>query len=609
MCGIYGMFAPGGAPLKHPDDAEAIGRALAHRGPDGHGQCRYRDALLGVTRLRVMDLDPRADQPFTDPDGQVVLACNGEIYNAPALRQRYAAFPFCSRSDAEVILPLYLDRGAPGLADLEGMFAIAVLDRRTGVLVLARDRAGEKPLFTTQVDGEWWFASEIGALLQSGAVARDLDLGALGAVLQHGYVREPRTPLAGVRKVPAGSIVTVRGAGGTAERYWDPIPPADLPRASLDDLLCSAVARQVRADVPVGVFTSGGLDSSLLAALAADVVGPARLHSFTVGFAERSYDERRYAERLAATLGMPHASAEVTGEEVPDALEVLAATGEPIADPAAIPTLVLSRMARRSITVALSGEGADELFGGYPTYLGHRLVPAWLRVPRPLRAAVRAGVRALPVSYRRVPLRFLLERFVEAAEAPWPERHLRWFANGLPPAALPSSDWSAPVADARVPQDVVAAAMWLDYTGPLRERLLIKVDRATMRASLEARAPYLDPAVTHAAFAAGGAQVRGTGTKLLLRKVARPRLPGFILRRRKRGLSVPVGAWLNGPLATMADRLLAPGRLALAGLVDGSAVTRLLAEHRAGRADHGRALWTLLVVQHWLVHWNLESER
>jgi len=222
---------------------------------------------------------------------------------------------------------------------------------------------------------------------------------------------------------------------------------------------------------------------------------------------------------------------------------------------------------------------------------------------------VRAGVHSLPATDRRVPLRFLLERFVDAVEAPWPERHLRWFANGLPPAALPLHDWSAPVAGARVPQDVVAAAMRLDYAGPLRERLLVKVDRATMRASLEARAPYLDPAVTHAAFVAGGAHVRGARTKVLLREAARSRLPGFILRRRKRGLSVPVGAWLNGPLASLADRLLLPGRLALAGLVDGPVVTRLLAEHRAGRADHGRGLWTLLVVQHWLRHWNLESEQ
>jgi asparagine synthase (glutamine-hydrolysing) len=601
------MFAPDGAPLRHPEQAEAMRGALAHRGPDGHGRLAWRGALTGVTRLRVVDLDPRADQPFAAPDGGTVLACNGEIYNAAALRRRYADYPFRSRSDVEVILPLYLERGAAGLEELDGMFAIAILDQRANRLILARDRAGEKPLFLARVGTEWWWASEIGALLQSRAVRRDLDLAALRAMLRDGWIPEPYTPFAGVRKVPAGTIVSIDRAGQRELRYWQ--PPENGGEASrLDDLLQEAVARQVRADVPIGVFLSGGLDSSLLTALAAEVVGASRLRTFAVGFGERSYDERPAAERLAATVGTSHASVEVSGEEVPEALDTLAATGEPIADPAAVPTLALARLARRSVTVVLSGEGADELFGGYPTYIGHRLAPAWQRLPAPAQAVLRAAVRVLPVSQRRVPVRFLLERFTADAGAPWAERHLRWFANGLPPAALPPGPWPGMVRAPEGVPDVVAAAMQLDYAGPLRERLLVKVDRATMRASLEARAPYLDPALTRAALAAGGAHVRGVHTKVLLREVARRRLPGFILRRRKRGLSVPVGRWLDGPLASMVDRLLVPRRLAAAGVVDGAVVARMLVEHRAGRADHGRALWTLFVVQHWLAHWNLESE-
>jgi asparagine synthase (glutamine-hydrolysing) len=609
MCGIYGMVAAGGAPLRHPDHADAMARALVHRGPDGHARRAWSDALLGATRLRVVDLDPRADQPFDDPRGAVALACNGEVYNAAALRRRYATYPFRSTSDVEVILPLYLDQGPAGLAELDGMFAIAIVDRRAGRLVLARDRAGEKPLFTTRVGDEWWFASEIGALLRSPAVRRTLDAIALSAFLRDGYIREPATPFLGIDKVPAGTVLTVTGDAVTAARYWTPLEDAPAEPAALDDLLRAAVARQVRADVPIGVFSSGGLDSSLLAAFAADVVGAARLHTFAVGFPDRSYDERRFAARFATTLGTPHASVEVTDDVVPAALDTLAATGEPIGDPAAVPTLALARAARLTVTVVLSGEGADELFGGYPTYVGHRLAPTWSRLPRPVRRVARAVIRALPSSQGRVPLEFLLKRFAEAAELPTVDRHLRWVANGLPPEIVPLAAWWPAPVDPGGSGDPVATAMLLDYAGPLRERLLVKVDRATMRASLEARAPYLDPVVTRAALAAGAAHVPGLRTKRLLREVARRRLPSFILRRRKRGLSVPVGRWLNGPLAGLADQLLMSERLTQAGLVDARGVRRLLDEHRANRANHGRALWTLLVVQHWMAHWNLEIER
>jgi asparagine synthase (glutamine-hydrolysing) len=601
------MVARRGAPLAHPAAADAMARALRHRGPDGHGRRTWDDALLGVTRLRVVDLDPRADQPFTDPTGMVTLACNGEIYNAPALRRRYADFPYRSASDVEVVLPLFLDRGADGLAALDGMFALAVLDRRAGHLVLARDRAGEKPLFTAAIGNEQWFASEIGALLQSEAVGRALDLGALWAFLRHGYVREPQTPFAGIRKVPAGTIMIVDDHGTTIRRYWDPDAPSDESPMDLATLLRAAVAGQVRADVPVGVFTSGGLDSSLLTALAAEVIGPARVRTFAVGFPDRSYDERRFAERLARALGTTHEAAVVEDDQVPEALDALAATGEPVGDPAAVPTLVLARAAKPSVTVILSGEGADELFGGYPTYLGHRAVPYWARLPAPVRAGARRAIAGLPASGRRVPLAFVLGRFAEAADLPWPERHLAWFANGLPEDALGSA-WAEQVPPHPGGGDPVAGAMRLDYEGPLRERLLVKVDRATMRASVEARAPFLDPAVTRAAWAAGGTHVSGFATKRLLREVARPILPRFILRRRKRGLSVPLYRWLNGPLAAAADRLPAPGRLATSGLVDPARVASLLAAHRAGRADHGRALWTLLVARHWLTYWNLEIE-
>jgi asparagine synthase (glutamine-hydrolysing) len=605
------MIARGGRALCRPAAADAMANALRHRGPDGHGRVASPGALLGVTRLRIIDLDPRADQPFTDASGAISLCCNGEIYNAPTLRRRFGAYPFRSESDIEVILPLYLERGPAGLADLDGMFAVAILDRRDGTLVLARDRAGEKPMFLCRPHGELWFASEIGALLVADAVPRTLDLPALAELLQLGYVSEPRTPFAAIQKVPAGSIVTIRNGDLETFPYWEPLVPDEptpTPSTVLERLR-AAVARQVRADVPIGVFTSGGLDSSLIARLAVDQLGASRVRTFGVGFPDRSYDERPSAARLAATLGTSHWGVEVSDDQVPEALDCLAETGEPLTDPAAVPTVVLARATRPHATVVLTGEGADELFGGYPTYVGHRLAPAWRRLPASVRALVRAAVRALPPSGRRVPLEFLLKRFVSAADLPWHARHLAWYGTGFPADAFRNDAWSPAEPPNGNPPDVVGAAMRFDYGTSLRERLLVKMDRATMRASLEARAPFLDPAVTRAGLAAGGGQVQGLATKCLLRTVAAPLLPPFILRRRKQGLSVPVSRWLNGPLATAVDRWLAPQHLAAGGLVDAEAVARLLRSHRSRTADHGRALWTLVVIQHWMTHWNLEIER
>jgi asparagine synthase (glutamine-hydrolysing) len=607
VCGICGTVALGPDPLQGPEAVVRLRAALRHRGPDGEGLWQADGAALGATRLRVVDLDPRADQPFTDPAG-AVLVCNGEIYNAAELRRRYAAYPFRSRSDVEVLLPLYRDRGPHGLADLDGMFAVAIWDAASRQLTLARDRAGEKPLFYTERGREVWFASEIGALLADPAVSRTLDLAALAEFVRLGYIREPRTPFAAIRKVPAGTILTLSDSGTVVHRYWCPVdrssPPPDV--ITMRRLIERAVAKQVAADVPIGVFSSGGLDSSLLAALAARSLGADQVHTFTVGFRERDFDERPAAARLARTLGTRHVAVTADAAVVPEALDALAASGEPIGDPAAIPTLLLARAAKERVTVVLSGEGGDELFGGYPTYLGHRAVPGFLRLPPGLRRVLRGALERVPASSGRVPLEFLLKRFVSGAERPWAERHVAWFGTGLPGAVL-QPEWRVPPLEPPDPSDhdTVRQAMRLDYETALRERLLVKGDRATMRVGLEARAPLLDPEVTRLALSAPShAHVRGYHTKLLLRAVARGSVPRFILHRRKRGLSVPVGRWLNGPLAAVADEHL--GWIRQRGVLDGAVVAGLLAAHRAGRADHGRALWPLLTLQHWLAYWGLE---
>ncbi len=611
MCGIYGLIAPNRLPLARPELARRLGPALRHRGPDGSGLLERPHAVLGCERLRVVDLDPRADQPFQDPDGRVWLACNGEIYNAAELRRRFPSYPFRSRSDVEVIIPLYLERGVEGIAELSGMFALALWDEALQRLILARDRAGEKPLFYRKLGGAIGFASEVAPLLALSGARPALDLQALAAFLQLGYVPQPRSPFEGIEAVPSGTALVFEPRGSRAVRYWCPehLAPVERPPDAVEQLearLRAAVEAQLVADVPLGVFTSGGVDSSLVAALAARALGPDRLVLFTARLMAPTYDESPFAEKLARHLGAECLSVPVDQAALWQALDDFTEhTAEWLADPAVLPTLLLARAARQRVTVVLGGEGADELFGGYPTYLGHKLAPAWLRLPRALRRLAVSGLERLPPSDAKVPLRSLLKRFAAAGERPWLTRHLAWVGTGLDPRAFalppleaedlfPSPGLYGPLAE----------AMRLDYGSSLRDQLLVKLDRATMRAALEARSPYLDAGLAEFALRLDPKlKVRGLKTKWLLKAVARRWLPRRIVHRRKRGLSVPLAGWLRGGLRPAVERLLAPERLRRQGWVSEVYVRRMLAEHAGGQADHARALWTLIVLQRWLERW------
>jgi asparagine synthase (glutamine-hydrolysing) len=615
MCGIYGAVSCSGRPLGRPEVVARLGEALRHRGPDGHDLLAAPAGAIGCRRLRIVDLDPRADQPFASPGAPadaVWLACNGEVYNAPALRRRFADYPYRSKSDVETVVPLYLADGAAAVPQLDGMFGLAIWDRRTGALFLARDRAGEKPLFYAAIGGEVWFASEVQALLEHPEISRDLDPVALSQYLTLGYVLEPRTMFAAVRRVEAGTVVRFDRDGAAPSRYWHPAAlarapaPAGRPEERVADLFQAAVAKQVMADVPVGVFTSGGLDSSLLAVLAARALGPERVHTFAVRFAAPSYDESAGARWFARRFGTRYVEVVADETTLGEALaRVTAGLAEPLADPAVLPTWLLAKAAREHVTVILSGEGADELFGGYPTYLGQQAA-RWLGVlPRPLRRALAALVARLPASDRKVTLEYLLKRFFAELEKPWGERHLAWFGSGLGARLGVTGDaWRDELFAGLPAIDPLAGAMLLDYTTYLRDDLLVKVDRATMLSSIEARAPYLDRDLTAYALALPARhRVRGLTSKWVLKRAAARWLPREVTGKRKRGLSVPVAAWLNDGLSGEVDRLLDPARLRRQGLIDPAPVAALLAEHRAGRANHARALWTLIVLQRWLERW------
>lgn len=613
MCGVYGMVALGSACLSAPQAHEQMDRLLRHRGPDGEGLLTTPRALIGARRLRIVDQRPLGDQPFATPDGKIWLVCNGEIYNHATLRRRFPRYAYRSRSDVEVILPLYLSKGRNGLEQLDGMFALALWDERQRRLILARDRAGEKPLFYFRNGDEIVFASEVQALLSHPAAPRNLDHTAFRHYCTLGYVIEPRTMFAGIRKVEAGTIHVFEAGHHSVTRYWTPPAEeaADLPDETvtrqLNRLIERAVVRQARADVPVGVFCSGGIDSSLITAMAARRFGPNAIRLFTVGFTDRSYNETAWAASLARRLGAPHTTVLADEPALGEALAAITGSiAEPVADPAALPTYLLSRAARQSVRVVLSGEGADELFGGYPTYLGHRWAPAFQALPPVARRVIRAAARRLPVSPGKVPLEFLLKRFVDSADQDWLTRHTAWFGTSLTPDPryLQSAARLGNVTRSGEPQDIVASAMLLDYLTYLREGLLTKIDRTTMLCSLEARAPYLDRELTEFAFRLSAThRLRNFTTKWALTQVALRWLPRRMVHRPKRGLSVPIAHWLNNGLRAEVDRVLSPLRIRRAGLLHPPLVGQLLAEHRSGRANHARALWTLFVFELWRERW------
>lgn len=590
----------GAGALRHPFVLEEMGAALRHRGPDGHAVFVEPDAQIGCERLRIVDLHERADQPFKSPDGLVWLEANGEIYNAPAFRAKYRDYPYRSHSDVETILPLYLEHGPAAVEQLDGMFGLAVWDNRTRTLLLARDRAGEKPLFYARVKGEVVFASELQCLLRHPDVSRELDPVAMNDYLALGYVSEPRTPFAAIRRVPAGTYMLFTERGEETVRYWDPSSFSPLQISAADAVLETqrlierAVEKQVMADVPVGVFISGGLDSSILATLASKTIGVDKVHTFSAQFAEESYDESGDAAVLARQMRTRHVPVRTDEQTLLDALRnVTKRVAEPLADAAILPTFLLARAAREHVKVVLSGEGADELFGGYPTYLGHKVAPRYDALPRFVRAAVRKFAFALPSSGKKVTLEYLLKRFVTDAERPWVERHLRWFGIGL--GELPAIEAGG---------SPLVGAMLLDYRSYLRDNLLVKVDRATMLSSVEARAPYLDRDVTRFALSLPEElRVRGLTTKWVLKKAAEKWVPRDVIYRRKRGLSVPTATWINRGLRAEVDRLLEPSRLRKHGIVNEPQVTALLAEHRAERANHGKSLWAVVMLEYWLENW------
>jgi asparagine synthase (glutamine-hydrolysing) len=609
MCGIFGAVSLRHTPLRYPDCLDAMAAALAHRGPDGEQIVGHARARLGARRLAIMDLTT-GDQPFQSPlpDRSIWMVCNGEIYNAPELRREctHAGYPFRSKGDIETIVPLYQRFGADAVSRLDGMFGLAVWDDRRERLVLARDRAGEKPLFWTEVAGELRFASEIQALLVYPDQPRRLNAIAAALYGALGYVPAPHTLFAGIAKLPPAHVLVADHTGVALRSYWEAAVAAARPSqldgaATLRAVLLRAVERELMSDVPVGVFTSGGLDSSLLAAAAARVKAGEQIHTYSVKFTEPGYDESPHAEAVTHHIRTIHHVVPADDTALEHAFDVVTGSlAEPVGDPAILPTYLLAAAAREHVKVVLSGEGADELFGGYPTYLGHRAAGWYRRIPG--RSLARALVNRLPASTGKVTLEFMLKQFVAAAELSPLERQLTWFGALGPDATTVA--WATELLEGFPAGPSLNRLLWLDFLSYLPDNLLVKVDRGTMLASIEARAPYLDREVMELVLPAPSElKVRGLTTKAILKQAARGLVPGDVIGRRKRGLSVPVARWLNTGLASLADRHLRAPRL-----YRDAPLAPLLAEHRSGKRNHARKLWPLLMAELWAERWNVDTD-
>jgi asparagine synthase (glutamine-hydrolysing) len=638
MCGIAGLWAPDLAPEHRAELVAEMVARLAHRGPDGVALWSDREVTIGIARLAIVDPDSPA-RVLASEDGRIHAVANGEIYNHLELARGIVAagHRVPPGPDTAVVVNLYEQHGIDFPRQLEGMFALAIWDSERRQLVLARDRAGEKPLFTAVHGERVAFASEPAALLTLPWLVRQPAPGAVLRYLVHGFFAAPDCAFEGMRQVAPGSVVECDARGMRARHYWRPWDGlASAPaRADVPSLVRTtrlelerAVALRIPAEMPFGVFLSGGLDSSLIAAAAAR--SSKGFPTFSLALTGHGYDESAFAREVARHLGTQHHEVVMDHAEGHEALQALAATmDQPLGDPSMIPTWYLARFASRHVPVVLTGEGGDELFAGYPTYLGHRHAVLLNRLPGALSDSILAFARRARPADRHLSLPYFVERFLSARGLAPFDRHLAWFGNFSPEEARtllhPSLAERATPEDARghiqqLRQELDPAGLLrladrpglvgyqvFDFLLTLGGGLLTKVDRSTMAHSVESRAPFLGTdMIAWALSLPDEVKLRGATGKWILKQVAKEWLPAPVITRRKQGFSPPFSAWVRGPWRDLVREMLSPARIARAGVLDGARVSAVLERHLRNEAESGRALWSLLSLQLWAERWLLD---
>jgi asparagine synthase (glutamine-hydrolysing) len=627
MCGIAGYFYPASEP---PKDAAGLLKkmtgALAHRGPDAEGYCHEPGLGLGHRRLKIIDLET-GEQPMTSSDGRYTIIFNGEIYNFREIRARLESRgrKFRTHSDTESLLQLFEEKGAACLPELEGMFAFAIWDRKRRALTAAVDAFGKKPLYYAAVKGGTAFASEPGALLHHPDLSRTPDPKSLLKYLAFEYVPAPDTIWTGVRKLRGGTALEISAEAGVRMfRYTRPFGPAVYAKteagwvAEAQELFREAVKKRLVSDVPLGVFLSGGIDSTAVLAEMRAIDPGRKIKTFTIGFEEASFDESAHARRAADFFSTEHVEEKLTlGSMLKEHEAILARLDEPLADASFIPTFLLSRLTRRHVTVALGGDGGDELFGGYPTFEAARLAQSIDRWAPWTKGLIGRAAGALPVSMKNLSLDFKAKQFTKGLSHSPRQRSQVWLgafdpaeiANLMAPGTVSAEDilgvyrgidevLGDPREDSR---DELQEFYFRFY---LEGDILVKTDRASMANSLETRSPLLDDRLVGTVRRIPAATRFGDGSpKYLFKKMMRGRLPAGIIDRPKKGFGIPIAGWIRQELKEEFQATLGPERIAKGGWFRPEVVTGLLNEHLAGKRDNRKQLWTLYVLEKWRANW------
>ncbi|MEO8650309.1 MAG: asparagine synthase (glutamine-hydrolyzing) [Acidobacteriota bacterium] len=656
MCGITGWINLDTTKPNHYAELvlHSMCERIVHRGPDSEGLWTDETVALGMRRLSVIDLKT-GDQPVFSEDRSVVVMMNGELYNYREVRAELEkdGFKFVTKSDTEILPHLYQKYGDAFLEHVNGMYALSLWDSRRKKLIIARDRFGEKPLYYGVFDSKLIWASEPKAILAHPSVNAELDLNALRHYVSFDYVPAPMSIYKRIHKLPAAHMLIVENGEVMTRRYWNiswSVPPAvvgwDLSKPGavatsfrngtngrspakpqsrkdeslsskadeLRDLLSDAVRMRLVSDVPLGILLSGGIDSSTVAAFATQHATE-RVKTFSIGFEEDSFDESKYARMVAKYLDTEHYEEKLSATTAGDLIsEIGKWLDEPMSDGSLIPTFLLATFVRKHVTVALGGDGGDELFAGYPMYYAHTLAAKYNAIP----AFVRSGliepvVNALPVSTSNMSFDYKAKRFVRSAKNDPITRHHGWFGSFaveqheklftkdvLVQTEADIYRGVRELVDASDAKGVIERMQYADINYYLAEDILTKVDRAAMAVSLETRAPFLDPRVGQ--FAASipvGYKLKGKSGKVILKEAMKDLLPHEILHRPKKGFGIPIAEWLKDRLNPLMHDTLSPERLDKEGLFNVDYVQRLIKEHETGVAAHHKELWTLLVFHLW----------
>ena len=635
MCGIYGYLSPTGT--IDPTILRRMGHPLKHRGPDDEGEVILDSSEvsvgLGHKRLSIIDLSPAGKQPMANEDETIWITFNGEIYNFREIRKELEGkgHKFRSHSDTEVIVHLYEELGTKCLERLNGMFAFALWDAKQKSLFLARDRTGKKPLHYCVHRGHFLFASEIKALLQHPLVSREIDLKSLNKYLAYEYVPAPNSIFKAIKKLEPGYCLLFRGGAAVTSQYWD-IPMEDYPISDrteaqyideLKELLERAVtARLEAADVPVGLFVSGGLDSGVVAAMARRA--KENLQCFSIGFEEASFDESRYAQQVARSLGIKHHLKVFRAQEMLHMVERLPEIlDEPLADPSILPLYLLSQFAAEHMKVVLSGDGGDELFAGYQTYQAHKLVTFYDALPGFIKEFVKALAFRLPVSHKYLSLDFKIKQFLKGVGVSSEVRFFLWrgaFSN-VERHALLRPEVRRELQNENAYEEIyryvrksgltkeLERILYLSMKLYLQDNNLVTVDRASMANGLEVRSPLLDrDVVDFVCRLPMEYKLNGLKTKYILKKVAEELLPRNVVYRKKKGFGVPLAKWLTGELREFMLDYLSQERIERQGIFHYPCVSQLINEQLTMKKDNRELLWTLLVFQTWYERY-IESAR